>query len=81
MLTDPKGRKLPTGVTYDPTRRRYRVRLYHGEQPVWLSYARVYTGAMEQYRQARTRQQFARANTQPIGGIRACIRTLRQRLL
>ena len=80
MLTDPQGRRLPMGVTYDPKRDRYRVRLYRGEAPVWLSYSRRYSVAMEQYRRARSKQDSIRRGPQSDGRVRAYLRRLGNRL-
>jgi hypothetical protein len=79
MLTDPQGRRLPTGVTYDPKRNRYRVRLYRGEEPVWLSYSRRYSVAMEQYRRARIAQDNIRERRPSDGRLRAYLRRLGNR--
>lgn len=38
MRTAPDGTELPRGVIYDPAKRRFRVRLYARQRPVWTSY-------------------------------------------
>ena len=81
MLTDPSGRKLPTGVTYDPRRGRYRVRLYRGEHAIWLSYSRRYSTAMEQYRRAVSeRNGTAQVPRGPSGRLRARLRAVGDRI-
>ena len=79
MLTDPNGRKLPTGVTYDPKRGRYRVRLYRGEQAIWLSYTRRYSSAMEQYQRALSARDGAATVRGPRGSVRARLRAVGER--
>jgi hypothetical protein len=80
MNTDPNGRTLPRGVTYEPKRRRYRVRLYQLDRPVWVSYSRSYADAMDQYDQARQRQRSLRASPRGAPRIRGHWTALRRRL-
>lgn len=38
MRTTPDGHSLPRGVIYDPVKRRYRVRIYVRQRPIWTTY-------------------------------------------
>lgn len=80
MRIDPNGRALPRGVTYEPKRQRYRVRLYHFDRPIWVSYCSGYAAAMDQYGQARERQRSLRSRGRPSRGIRSYFTALRSRL-
>lgn len=57
MRLSPDGRLLPRGVSYDPARRRYRVRLYCNDRVIWLTYARSLDDALRDYESALVRQQ------------------------
>ena len=80
MNTDPNGRALPRGVTYEPTRRRYRVRLYQLDRPIWVSYCSSYAAAMNDYDRARQRQRSLRSRTGSSQGIRSYFTALRSKL-
>lgn len=57
MRMSPCGSLLPRGMTYDPDRKRFRIRLYAGDTVVWLSYQTTLDAALADYDEALATQQ------------------------
>lgn len=53
MRSAPDGTPLPKGIIFDPKKKRFRVRLYLKQRPIWVTYHYVLEEALEALKRAK----------------------------
>lgn len=81
MKTTPCGIALPRGVSFDPVRQRYRVRLYRFQREVWLTYPRTHDDALADFAIAKAKQNHIKNHRTTIRGVGGYVNALQKDLV